>query len=184
MNGFVPSASSEPAVPGDDEDAAAVSPEPEPEVEKEAEAAAAELKAEATLEAPTELHASEEPSEKGHAAAPPTADAASGPSEAAAAAPEESRVGPGLAAASGLAAAAARSFTVCSLPPQSFSWASVTSKNLPPSGAVPASGIPPHVVKVTPTAPVSLGHVTEPPPAWLQVLAARAAARRRSYGAN
>uniref|UniRef100_A0A3Q3VKX0 Uncharacterized protein n=1 Tax=Mola mola TaxID=94237 RepID=A0A3Q3VKX0_MOLML len=32
-----------------------------------------------------------------------------------------------------------------------FSWASVTSKNLPPSGAVPVSGIPPHVVKVTPT---------------------------------
>ncbi|KAL0973723.1 hypothetical protein UPYG_G00210090 [Umbra pygmaea] len=29
-----------------------------------------------------------------------------------------------------------------------FSWASVTSKNLPPSGAVPVSGIPPHVVKV------------------------------------
>uniref|UniRef100_A0AAX7SLJ9 GTPase activating protein (SH3 domain) binding protein 1 n=1 Tax=Astatotilapia calliptera TaxID=8154 RepID=A0AAX7SLJ9_ASTCA len=34
-----------------------------------------------------------------------------------------------------------------------FSWALVTSKNLPPSGAVPVSGIPPHVVKVTPTAP-------------------------------
>uniref|UniRef100_A0A4W5LNN3 GTPase activating protein (SH3 domain) binding protein 1 n=1 Tax=Hucho hucho TaxID=62062 RepID=A0A4W5LNN3_9TELE len=33
-----------------------------------------------------------------------------------------------------------------------FSWASVTSKNLPPSGAVPVSGIPPHVVKV-PSAP-------------------------------
>uniref|UniRef100_A0A8C6K6J1 G3BP stress granule assembly factor 1 n=1 Tax=Nothobranchius furzeri TaxID=105023 RepID=A0A8C6K6J1_NOTFU len=32
-----------------------------------------------------------------------------------------------------------------------FSWASVTSKNLPPSGAVPVSGIPPHV-KVAPTA--------------------------------
>uniref|UniRef100_A0A8C7TBD5 Secreted acidic cysteine rich glycoprotein n=1 Tax=Oncorhynchus mykiss TaxID=8022 RepID=A0A8C7TBD5_ONCMY len=31
---------------------------------------------------------------------------------------------------------------------QPFSWASVTSKNLPPSGAVPVSGIPPHVVKV------------------------------------
>ncbi|XP_036404788.1 ras GTPase-activating protein-binding protein 1 isoform X1 [Megalops cyprinoides] len=29
-----------------------------------------------------------------------------------------------------------------------FSWASVTSKNLPPGGVVPASGIPPHVVKV------------------------------------
>ncbi|XP_019901209.1 ras GTPase-activating protein-binding protein 1 isoform X1 [Esox lucius] len=34
-----------------------------------------------------------------------------------------------------------------------FSWASVTSKNLPPSGAVPVSGIPPHVVKVPSTAP-------------------------------
>ncbi|XP_055015315.1 ras GTPase-activating protein-binding protein 1 [Boleophthalmus pectinirostris] len=32
-----------------------------------------------------------------------------------------------------------------------FSWASVTSKNLPPSGAVPVSGSLPHVVKVPPT---------------------------------
>lgn len=32
-------------------------------------------------------------------------------------------------------------------PPQTFSWASVTSKNLPPSGTVPTSGISPHVVK-------------------------------------
>uniref|UniRef100_W5KAG2 Ras GTPase-activating protein-binding protein 2 n=1 Tax=Astyanax mexicanus TaxID=7994 RepID=W5KAG2_ASTMX len=32
-------------------------------------------------------------------------------------------------------------------PPKTFSWASVTSKNLPPSGALPTSGIPPHVVK-------------------------------------
>ncbi|XP_069510097.1 ras GTPase-activating protein-binding protein 1 [Ambystoma mexicanum] len=31
---------------------------------------------------------------------------------------------------------------------RAFSWASVTSKHLPPSGAVPVSGIPPHVVKV------------------------------------
>nr|XP_023653204.1 ras GTPase-activating protein-binding protein 1 isoform X3 [Paramormyrops kingsleyae] len=29
-----------------------------------------------------------------------------------------------------------------------FSWASVTSKNIPPGGVVPVSGIPPHVVKV------------------------------------
>uniref|UniRef100_A0A8C5CJP5 GTPase activating protein (SH3 domain) binding protein 1 n=1 Tax=Gadus morhua TaxID=8049 RepID=A0A8C5CJP5_GADMO len=36
---------------------------------------------------------------------------------------------------------------------QPFSWASVTSKNLPPSGALPVSGIPPHVVKVAPAAP-------------------------------
>uniref|UniRef100_A0A3Q3EI60 GTPase activating protein (SH3 domain) binding protein 1 n=1 Tax=Labrus bergylta TaxID=56723 RepID=A0A3Q3EI60_9LABR len=35
---------------------------------------------------------------------------------------------------------------------QPFSWASVTSKNLPPSGAVPVSGMPPHVVKAIPTA--------------------------------
>ncbi|XP_049608005.1 ras GTPase-activating protein-binding protein 1 isoform X1 [Syngnathus scovelli] len=35
-----------------------------------------------------------------------------------------------------------------------FSWASVTSKNLPPSGTVPVSGIPPHVVKAAPAAPV------------------------------
>ncbi|XP_031443393.1 ras GTPase-activating protein-binding protein 1 [Clupea harengus] len=34
-----------------------------------------------------------------------------------------------------------------------FSWASVTSKNLPPGGVVPASGVPPHVVKVQPTQP-------------------------------
>ncbi|KAJ8015086.1 hypothetical protein DPEC_G00022490 [Dallia pectoralis] len=36
---------------------------------------------------------------------------------------------------------------------RAFSWASVTSKNLPPSGAVPISGIPPHVVKVPSTTP-------------------------------
>ncbi|XP_062331829.1 ras GTPase-activating protein-binding protein 1 isoform X1 [Osmerus eperlanus] len=34
-----------------------------------------------------------------------------------------------------------------------FSWASVTSKNLPPSGAVHVSGIPPHVVKVASAPP-------------------------------
>lgn len=34
-------------------------------------------------------------------------------------------------------------------PPKTFSWASVTSKNLPPSGTLPSSGIPPHVVKVS-----------------------------------
>ncbi|KAK2084904.1 Ras GTPase-activating protein-binding protein 1 [Saguinus oedipus] len=31
---------------------------------------------------------------------------------------------------------------------RTVSWASVISKNLPPSGAVPVTGIPPHVVKV------------------------------------
>uniref|UniRef100_A0A8C2WQC3 GTPase activating protein (SH3 domain) binding protein 1 n=1 Tax=Cyclopterus lumpus TaxID=8103 RepID=A0A8C2WQC3_CYCLU len=61
------------------------------------------------------------------AAATPAAEPASTPAaEPAAAAPEENRP---------------------------FSWASVTSKNLPPSGAVPVSGIPPHVVKAAPAAP-------------------------------
>lgn len=31
---------------------------------------------------------------------------------------------------------------------QPSSWASVTSKNLPPGGVVPATGVPPHVVRV------------------------------------
>uniref|UniRef100_H3D5Z3 GTPase activating protein (SH3 domain) binding protein 1 n=1 Tax=Tetraodon nigroviridis TaxID=99883 RepID=H3D5Z3_TETNG len=100
--------SSEPTVPGDDEEASAVSPEPE--AEKEAELAVTELKAETMLETQTDLLASEEPENPAKRQPPP----------------EESR---------------------------SFSWASVTSKNLPPSGAVPVSGIPPHVVKVTPAAP-------------------------------
>ncbi|XP_012513673.1 PREDICTED: ras GTPase-activating protein-binding protein 1 [Propithecus coquereli] len=39
------------------------------------------------------------------------------------------------------------------LAPETFSWASVTSKNLPPSGAVPVTGIPPHVVKVPASQP-------------------------------
>nr|XP_033782992.1 ras GTPase-activating protein-binding protein 1 [Geotrypetes seraphini]XP_033782993.1 ras GTPase-activating protein-binding protein 1 [Geotrypetes seraphini]XP_033782994.1 ras GTPase-activating protein-binding protein 1 [Geotrypetes seraphini]XP_033782995.1 ras GTPase-activating protein-binding protein 1 [Geotrypetes seraphini] len=38
---------------------------------------------------------------------------------------------------------------------RTFSWASVTSKNLPPSGAVPVSGIPPHVVKIPVSQPRS-----------------------------
>ncbi|XP_067903034.1 ras GTPase-activating protein-binding protein 2-like isoform X1 [Heterodontus francisci] len=37
--------------------------------------------------------------------------------------------------------------------PKAFSWASVTSKNLPPSGTVSSSGIPPHVVKAPPSQP-------------------------------
>ncbi|CAB1325018.1 unnamed protein product [Coregonus sp. 'balchen'] len=41
-----------------------------------------------------------------------------------------------------------------------FSWASVTSKNLPPSGPVPVSGVPPHVVKV-PSAPPRVEVKTE-----------------------
>ena len=36
---------------------------------------------------------------------------------------------------------------------RTFSWASVTSKNLPPSGAVPVTGIPPHVVEVPASQP-------------------------------
>uniref|UniRef100_A0A667ZM82 G3BP stress granule assembly factor 2b n=1 Tax=Myripristis murdjan TaxID=586833 RepID=A0A667ZM82_9TELE len=38
-------------------------------------------------------------------------------------------------------------------PPKTFSWASVTSKNLPPSGTVPTSGISPHVVKAPSSQP-------------------------------
>ncbi|XP_030001272.1 ras GTPase-activating protein-binding protein 1 [Sphaeramia orbicularis] len=119
---YDPTACSEPAVTGDDEEAVAASPEPEPEAEKEAEAAA-ELKPEPTPETQTETHTSDDQTEKSPASAPPTAEPVVEP---ASATPEENRP---------------------------FSWASVTSKNLPPSGAVPVSGIPPHVVKATPTAP-------------------------------
>ncbi|KAL7404531.1 hypothetical protein ABVT39_016047 [Epinephelus coioides] len=38
-------------------------------------------------------------------------------------------------------------------PPKTFSWASVTSKNLPPSGTVTSSGMSPHVVKVPSSQP-------------------------------
>uniref|UniRef100_A0A3B3ZGF2 Uncharacterized protein n=1 Tax=Periophthalmus magnuspinnatus TaxID=409849 RepID=A0A3B3ZGF2_9GOBI len=38
-------------------------------------------------------------------------------------------------------------------PPKAFSWASVTSKNLPPTGPVATSGIPPHVVKAPSSQP-------------------------------
>uniref|UniRef100_A0A671WR97 G3BP stress granule assembly factor 2b n=1 Tax=Sparus aurata TaxID=8175 RepID=A0A671WR97_SPAAU len=38
-------------------------------------------------------------------------------------------------------------------PPKTFSWASVTSKNLPPSGTVASSGISPHVVKAPSSQP-------------------------------
>uniref|UniRef100_A0A3Q3IM17 GTPase activating protein (SH3 domain) binding protein 2 n=1 Tax=Monopterus albus TaxID=43700 RepID=A0A3Q3IM17_MONAL len=37
--------------------------------------------------------------------------------------------------------------------PQAFSWALVTSKNLPPTGTVTSSGIPPHVVKAQSSQP-------------------------------
>uniref|UniRef100_A0A3Q0T2V1 GTPase activating protein (SH3 domain) binding protein 1 n=1 Tax=Amphilophus citrinellus TaxID=61819 RepID=A0A3Q0T2V1_AMPCI len=119
--------SSEPAVPGDEEEAAAASPEPQQEVEKEAEAAVVEVKPETLLDAQTDAHTADDQTEKSPApTAPPTTEATPAPAEPAPAAPEENRL---------------------------FSWASVTSKNLPPSGAVPVSGISPHVVKVTPTAP-------------------------------
>uniref|UniRef100_A0A3Q3EHZ1 GTPase activating protein (SH3 domain) binding protein 1 n=1 Tax=Labrus bergylta TaxID=56723 RepID=A0A3Q3EHZ1_9LABR len=110
---FFPS-SSEPTVPGDEEEAAAASPEPEPEVEKEVEAAVVELKQESMIETQTDSNTTDDQTEKSPAAAPPTVEPVT-------------------------------------MPP--FSWASVTSKNLPPSGAVPVSGMPPHVVKAIPTAP-------------------------------
>uniref|UniRef100_A0A8C9TFJ0 G3BP stress granule assembly factor 2 n=1 Tax=Scleropages formosus TaxID=113540 RepID=A0A8C9TFJ0_SCLFO len=51
-------------------------------------------------------------------------------------------------------------------PPKTFSWASVTSKNLPPSGTVPSSGIPPHVVKAPSSQPrvETKQEVQAPPP--------------------
>uniref|UniRef100_A0A3P9CZA8 GTPase activating protein (SH3 domain) binding protein 1 n=1 Tax=Maylandia zebra TaxID=106582 RepID=A0A3P9CZA8_9CICH len=117
--------SSSPAVPGDEEEAVAASPEPEQEAEKEAEAVAVELKPETKPDTQTDVHTGDEQTEKSPATATPSAtEAVAAPAEPAPAAPEENRP---------------------------FSWALVTSKNLPPSGAVPVSGIPPHVVKVTPT---------------------------------
>ncbi|KAK5924617.1 hypothetical protein CgunFtcFv8_017214 [Champsocephalus gunnari] len=104
-----------------DDEEVAASPEPEPEEEKEVEVV--ELKPETPLETQTETNTSDEQTEKSPAAAPPpTAEPIV--AEPTPAAPEENR---------------------------QFSWASVTSKNLPPSGAVPVSGVP-HVVKA-PTAP-------------------------------
>lgn len=88
-------------VPGDDEEATVVSPEPEPEAEKEAEVAVTEVKSETMLEPQTDLHTSEELSEKNHAAAQPPAEATTVPSEPATAAPEENRVGPDLTTSSG-----------------------------------------------------------------------------------
>uniref|UniRef100_A0A4W3GC43 Ras GTPase-activating protein-binding protein 2 n=1 Tax=Callorhinchus milii TaxID=7868 RepID=A0A4W3GC43_CALMI len=50
--------------------------------------------------------------------------------------------------------------------PATFSWASVTSKNLPPSGVIPTTGIPPHVVKApTPQPrPETKPEIQNPPP--------------------
>ncbi|KAK1904755.1 Ras GTPase-activating protein-binding protein 1 [Dissostichus eleginoides] len=99
-----------------------VAASPEPEPEEEKEVEVVELKPETPLETQTETNTSDEQTEKSPAAAPPTAEPIA--AEPTPTAPEENR---------------------------QFSWASVTSKNLPPSGAVPVSGVP-HVVKA-PTAP-------------------------------
>lgn len=93
------------------------------EPEEEKDSETAELKTETMMESQTDGHSNDEQTEKSPAPAPPTAEPTTEPTPVA---PEENRP---------------------------FSWASVTSKNLPPSGAVPSSGIPPHVVKATPTAP-------------------------------
>ncbi|XP_022616054.1 ras GTPase-activating protein-binding protein 1 isoform X2 [Seriola dumerili] len=88
---YDPTPCSEPAVPGDDEEAGAASPEPEPEVEKEAEAAVVELKSETLLETQTDSHTADDQTEKSPAAAPPTTEPTSVTAEPAPAAPEENR---------------------------------------------------------------------------------------------
>lgn len=84
--------SSEPAVPGDEEEAATASPDLEPEVEKEVEAAGVELKPETMLETQTDGNTDDQ-TEKSPTAAPPTAEPAPAPTEPTPAAPEENRVG-------------------------------------------------------------------------------------------
>ncbi|XP_068181160.1 ras GTPase-activating protein-binding protein 1 [Antennarius striatus] len=113
-----------PAAPGEEEEEAA-SASPEPEAEKEAEPVGVDLKPDAAAE--TLADAADDSTEKSPAPVPPITEPATAPAEPAPAAPEENRP---------------------------FSWASVTSKNLPPSGTAPLSGFTPHVVKVAPTAPV------------------------------
>lgn len=83
--------SSEPTVPGDDEEAAA-SPEPEPEAEKEAEAAVVELKSETMLESEVDGNIPDDQTEKSPAVAAPTTEPAAVPTEPTPAAPEENRV--------------------------------------------------------------------------------------------
>lgn len=123
-----------------------------PEAEKEGDAL--ELKAESATAVEAQTDAHEEQTEKSSTPAPPTAEPTSDPTPAA---PEENRVGRTSVCPS--AGPTTSKVTSKTFPPlQPFSWASVTSKNLPPSGAVPVSGIPPHVVKVVPAAPVN------PPP--------------------
>ncbi|XP_053735066.1 ras GTPase-activating protein-binding protein 1 [Synchiropus splendidus] len=110
-------------VPPGDDEEAAAAT-PEPEPEVEKEAEApVDLKTETMLDTQTETHTADDQTEKSLA---PAATEPAAVTEPAPAAPEENRP---------------------------FSWASVTSKNLPPGGVVPASGFPPHVVKAPPTAP-------------------------------
>ncbi|TNN47198.1 Ras GTPase-activating protein-binding protein 1 [Liparis tanakae] len=151
---YAPTACSEPTAPGDedeedeDEEEEAASPEPEAEAEKAA--VVAELKPDTTTE--TDTNASDDQKEKSAAATPaaePVAAPAAEPVAAPPTAPEENRVGLRESRPAG-GVFEDRTGPKC-LP---FSWASVTSKNLPPSGAVPVSGIPPHVVKVATAAPV------------------------------
>lgn len=111
---------SEPVAPGEEDEGVAVSPESEPEVDKEVEASPVDLK-EAVLDTQEETNTAEEQADKTPAPSPASAEPTPTPADPTPAATEENRP---------------------------FSWASVTSKNLPPSGAVPV-----HVVKVTPTAP-------------------------------
>ncbi|KAG7219133.1 hypothetical protein INR49_019295 [Caranx melampygus] len=96
---------------------------PEPEVEVEKEAEPAAVELKSETMLETQTEAADDQTDK--SPAPPTAEPPSVPAEPTPTVPEENRP---------------------------FSWASVTSKNLPPSGAVPVSGFPPHVVKATPTA--------------------------------
>lgn len=103
-------------------------------------------------ESQTDTHTVEEQTEKSPVAASPT-EAVSVAAEPAPAAPEENRVGVNVPPPLQTSTPPCQPSLVFVQP---FSWALVTSKNLPPSGAVPVSGIPPHVVKVTPTAPVGL----------------------------
>lgn len=119
-------------------------------MEKEVDALELKVESAAPVESQTDGHTHEEQTEKSLTPAPPTAEPTSDPTPAA---PEENRVGWTSARLS--AGHLTSKATSKLLPPlQPFSWASVTSKNLPPSGAVPVSGIPPHVVKVVPAAPV------------------------------
>ncbi|XP_061690057.1 ras GTPase-activating protein-binding protein 1 isoform X2 [Syngnathoides biaculeatus] len=59
------------------------------------------------------------------------------------------------------AAEAAEMATAAPEENRAFSWASVTSKNLPPSGAIPVSGISPHVIKVPPGPPARVDAKSE-----------------------